>query len=201
MRQFIIFALCWLALAACVTNPTPPQPSASDLVLPGFDDLVPDSTGVTTPAVPGIEPSAPPINPQEPLLRSQLASLGVELTNQEWAQLRSLIAVKPNGFWSQSVSRTAEQNLISNYERFGSLFNDPPLDDAETYRAQALAFAEREDVPFYLDFRYYVSNQRLLVVKWDQDSGEFVVLQMDGSLVNYLITRDIVAPRYLKVVL
>lgn len=200
MRQFTIFCFCLLTLAACITNPTAPRPSASDLILPGFDDLLPDSTGGVA-TLPGVEPSVAPGTPQEPLLRTQLGSLGVELTSQEWAQLRSLIAVEPNGFWSQSVSRSAEQNLLSNFQRFGSLFNDPPLDDAESYREQAVAFAKREDVPFYLDFRYYVSNQRLLLVKWAEDSGEFVVLQLDGSLVNYLITRDIVAPRYLKVVL
>ncbi len=205
MRQLIIFGLCLLTLSACITNPTPARPSASDLVLPGFDELVPDSTGGNSPILPGADPrstpSTDPTNPADPLLRVQLASLGVELTNQEWAQLRALIAVEPNGFWSRSVSRSPEQNLLSNFQRFGSLFNDPPLDDAEHYRERAVAFAKRDDVPFYLDFRYYVANQRLLVVKWDEDSGEFVVLQLDGSLVNYLITRDIVAPRYLKVVL
>ena len=201
MRQLIILCACLLALSACITNPTAPTPSQSDLVLPGFDDLVPDATGNGTPAIPGVEPSTSPDMPTDPSLRTQLGSLGVEFSNQEWAQLRALVAVKPNGFWSRSVNSSPEQNLLSNFQRFGSLFNDPPLLDAENYRERAVEFAERDDVPFYLDFRYYVANQRLLLVKWDQDSGEFVVLQLDGSLVNYLITRDIVAPRYLKVVL
>lgn len=189
----LVFLIC-LSVSACALNPLANRPSTEELLFPSYEDLLPDGrVSATTPIDSGSEPVAGDMS-----LQATLSSLGVQLSSQEWTQLRFLTEVKPNGHWSRSSDRSAEQNLLANFRRFAPLFN-PPIQTAEEYRTRAVAFAEKEKVDYYLDFRYYTSNNRLLVVKWDIDSGEFLVIQSDGTLVNYLITQDIEPPRYLKV--
>lgn len=192
-HRLSFYLLPVLLAASCAVSPRAIAPSANDLLLPGFEDLLPDGRPSAGPT------STPSISPDlAGGMTTVLNSLGVRLTNEELAQLRVLTEIQPNGRWSRSQNQTAEQNLVANYRRFNPLFS-PEFTSAEEYRVRALSFAEKSTIPYYFDLQYYLDNKRLLVVKWDEVSGEFVVIQSDGTLVNYLITRVIQPPRYLKI--
>lgn len=178
--------------SSCALNPIAQRPNANELVLPSFEELLPDGPS-NTDQLPHVDPNA-----NSGSLLTTLSTLGIHLSNEEVSQLRKLTEIQPNGRWSRSQTQTPEQNLLANFRRFGPLFT-PPLESAEEYRVQAISFAEKASVPYYLDLQYYLDAKRLLVIKWDETSGQFVVVQSDGSLVNYLITHAIQSPRYLKV--
>ncbi len=188
-----------LILAACVVNPIAQRPSNQDLLLPSFEDLLPggpSNVGQLPGQLPSSNPSVSPSD--EPDFISTLASYRIQLTNTELQQLKQLIEVQPSGKWARSQSQTAEQVLVANYRRFGEAF-EPQLENAEEYRVRAVTFAEKPDIPYYLDVQYYLDEKRLLVIKWDSTTGEYVVIQSNGALVNYLITRAIQPPRYLEI--
>jgi len=187
--------LIWLS--GCALNPLADMPAPDALVgLPRFEDLLPDGQ-----AAPGFEnpDSTVQTNPDEPSLRLMLERLSIPFSAQQWAELRALVNVQPSGRWARSQNASEAENLQANYERFGPLFS-PPIRSAEDYRVRALTFAEKASVPHYLDMQYLINNKRLLLIKWDQNTEEFVVKQPDGSLANYLTTQAITSPRYLKVV-
>lgn len=171
--------------------------------MPSFEDLLPGGFGSTsqtgangsTTTTPGAISSAPP---DGGTLIANLNALGVRLSAQEIVQLQNMTQVQPSGRWSKSQDKTAEQNLLANFKRFGPMFT-PSIADADTYRLQAVTFAEKSAVPYYLDLQYYLDTKQLLVLKWDEVTGEFVMVQSDGTLANYLITHAIQAPRYYKI--
>lgn len=196
VRFSLLAGLLIIGGLSCAKSPRALTPSASDLLLPSYEDLLPDGRPSVGPSIgPGLGNGS---SPSDTGMTATLATLGIRLTSEQQTQLRTLTEVQPNGRWSRSQNQTAEQNLLANYRRFNPLFT-PAFESAEEYRIRALSFAEKSTVPHYLDLQYYLDNNRLLVVKWDETSGEFVVIQADGTLVNYLITRVIQPPRYLKV--
>lgn len=184
----------------CTKNPQAPvvvSPSA----LPDFEDIAPDgSTGLSN--LPGGQTNPLPNTPQAPISNGNfvatLTSFGVRMTNPELQTLQKRLAVKPNGKWSRTVSQNADQTLQANFKRFGALFN-PPIEDAEAYKAQALAFAERTDVPYFLDVQFYLDKNQFLVNKWDKKTQEFISIQPDGTVINYLISSAIKSPRYVEI--
>lgn len=192
MNHPLKLSLLALLLSGCIKSPQAPKPTHQDLILPGFEDLLPGGTGSTLPS------TAPSAGSTDPGLLANLESLGVRLSTQEITQLRNMTQVQPNGRWAKSQDKTAEQNLLANYKRFGPLFT-PSIDTADDYRLQAVTFAEKSAVPYYLDLQYYLDNKQLLVLKWSEASGEFVMIQSDGSLANYLITHAVTPPRYYKI--
>jgi hypothetical protein len=195
------FLLLALTLSSgCTKNPEAPvvtSPSA----LPDFEDIAPDGS-TTLSNLPGGQNNVIPNNPLIPISNGNfvatLTSFGVRMTNQELQSLKKRVAVKPNGKWSRTVSQNADQALQANFKRFGALFN-PPIEDAEAYKTQALAFAERTDVPFYLDVQFYLDKNQFLVNKWDKDTQEFISIQPDGTVINYLISSAIKSPRYVEI--
>lgn len=193
LYKSLSLSLACLAIAAgCAKSPTPRQPTAAELLLPSYEDLLPGGPSNVDQSIP--MPSAEPGTS----LSENLARYGVRLSADELERIDTLTKVQPSGKWSRSQSQSPEQNLLANFNRFNILFA-PPFDTAEEYRVRAISFAEKTTVPYYLDLAYYNDTKRLLVVKWDETSGEFVVIQSDGSLVNYLTTRAIRPPRYLKI--
>lgn len=187
--------ICSTALLfSCALNPLAQRPEVNDLLFPSYEDLLPDGRTSVDEPTPG-----PSSAPDAENIFLVLTRLGVNLSSLEMQQLRALTNVVPSGVWARSQSQTAEQNLLANFRRFAPAFN-PPINSPEEYRQRAVTFAEKTSSDFYLDLEYYLSNRRLLVVKWDETSNEFIVLQPDGSVVNYLITEDISPPRYFKIV-
>lgn len=185
-----------LSLMACSLIPAAPKPLPDQLLLPRYEDLLPD--GAAAPGLPA-SPEASADPNAEPRLRNVLEQLNVPFSEQNWLTLRRLVDTQPSGRWSRSQDFSEAENLQANFQRFGPLFN-PPINSAENYRVRAVSFAEKASVPHYLDLDYFLTHQRILVAKWDTASGEFVVKQSDGSLVNYLLTQAVAPPRYLKVV-
>ena len=185
-----------LSLSACSLIPAAEQPLPDQLLLPRYEDLLPD--GAAAPGLPA-NPDASADPTAEPRLRNVLEQMNVPFSEQNWLTLRRLVDTQPSGLWSRSQDFSAAENLQANFQRFGPLFN-PPINSAEAYRVRAVSFAEKASVPHYLDLDYFLTHQRILVAKWDASTSEFVVKQSDGSLVNYLLTQAVPSPRYLKVV-
>lgn len=199
----MVFALILAAVASCVVNPIAQRPSSQELLLPSFEDLLPggpSNVGQLPGQLPSSNPSSSPGDQpdEEPDFLSVLASYRIQLTASEIQQLKQLLQTQPSGKWARSQSQTAEQVLLANYRRFGPAFT-PTLENAEEYRVKAVTFAEKTNVPYYMDVQYYLDEKRLLVIKWDSDTGEYIVIQSSGALVNYLITRAIQPPRYLEI--
>lgn len=193
IRSFTLICTSVLLLS-CALNPLAQRPEVNELLFPSYEDLLPDGRTNVDDPTPG-----PSSAPDTETIFMVLTRLGVNLSPLEMQQLRALTEVVPSGAWARSQTQTAEQNLLANYRRFAPSFN-PPINSPEEYRQRAVTFAEKTSVDFYLDLEYYLSNRRLLVVKWDDASNEFIVLQPDGSLVNYLVTEAISTPRYFKIV-
>lgn len=197
-RLFLLSVLSSFLLAACVINPQPDRPTLSDLRLPDYEDLISGGgQDILDPELPrgGIE--SPTLDTGE--LRETLRlQYGIQLNDAQWAQLRALTQVSPNGEWSASANRSAQENLEVNYQRFSPLFT-PIITSVNEYKLKAVTFAENPRIPFYLDVNYFVTRQTILLVKWSEATGEFILLQPDGTVANYLITRDITPANYVKV--
>lgn len=191
--------LLLLLTSACVLNPQASLPNQNELVLPSFNDLLPD--GSTPGSLPDPTASSNPNNGIS--LRQSLNQLNIQLSPQEWSTLNTITQTHPSGRWAKSADKSPEQNLLANYQRFSPLFIPPltPISSAEDYRAKAISFAEKASVPYYLDLKYYLETKLILVVKWSSDTGEFVSIYDDGTLANYLVTHSVAPPRYLQVVL
>lgn len=195
IRRLIGICLLLSLSSACVVNPTASQPDPQTLRLPDFEDLLPDGPSnindIST-------------NPQEPLPSNRsnfiatLSAYGIRLNNAELASLKHLTSVKPTGKWSRTRTQSAEQALNANFRRFGSLFQPPP-NDAEEYRLRAVSFAEKNEIPYFLDLQYYLDTNQFLVVRWDEKTGEFISIQPDGSLINYLISTAVKSSRYIRI--
>lgn len=185
-----------ILLASCAKNPAPPQ--ASDINIPDYEELVPG--GLTN--FDGQDPTdtnpVQTLPPQQSVFIQTMNQLGVRLSDAEIQQIQTLTKVNPTGEWAPSRDKTADENLEANFLRFGNLFLPPP-NDANEYKDKAKTFAEKLNVPYYMDVKYYLDTQEFLLVKWDENSKEFVVVRPDGSLVNYLLSSAITPPRYLKV--
>ena len=187
-----------LSLGACISNPRPEQPTLEDLRLPNYEDLISGGgQDILDPNLPRGGIQSPNLDTGE--LRETLRlQYGIQLDNSQWAQLRALTQVSANGEWSASANRSAEENLLVNYQRFAPLFT-PIITSVNEYKLKAVSFAENPRIPFYLDVNYFVTRQTLLLIKWDEDTGEFILLQPDGTVANYLVTRDITPANYVKV--
>ncbi len=196
--HLILSSLVSLSLSACVINPQAERPELNDLRLPDYEDLISGGgNDILDPNLPRGGIQSPNLDTGE--LRETLRTrYGIQLDNQQWNQLRLLTQVTPNGNWSASSNRSAEDNLEINFERFSSLFT-PSIDTADEYKRRAVTFAENSRVPFYLDINFFVNQRRIVLIKWDEESGEFILLQPDGTVANYLITRDITPANYVKV--
>ncbi|PIQ24078.1 hypothetical protein COW36_03595 [bacterium (Candidatus Blackallbacteria) CG17_big_fil_post_rev_8_21_14_2_50_48_46] len=180
-------------LGACVVNPTATTPDATNLKLPDFEDLLPD--GPTTINAPVANPLD---TPQTGKFAATLTSLGVRLSTTELNTLKRLIQIKPTGKWSRTRTQNAAQTLSANFKRFGSLFQPPPNNE-EDYQQRAVSFAEKENIPYFLDLQYYLDSNQFLVIRWDSKTGEFVGIQPDGTLINYLVSFAVKSPRYVEI--
>lgn len=176
---------------ACTRSPVAPRPTASDLDVPDFDEIVPKDGLVSD--------SSPVYIPGSGSFLDLLARQGIQLNSIEIESLRKVMALKPSGKWAVSRNRTEEETLENNFQRFGKMLKSPPA-NAAAYKKLAIAFASKSNVPYYLDLQYYADTRTLLAVKWDSKTGEFVIIRSDGSLINYLISLGVQAPRYLKIV-
>lgn len=188
VRNLTIILLLLVCTQACVVNPIANQPDPQALSLPDFEELLPDSNPF----------EFSPTQPASGSFISTLNSYGIRLSNAELNSLKRLLNLQPTGQWARTRTQTAEQVLNANFRRFGSLFQPPPA-DAEEYRQRALAFAQKKNIPYFLDLQYYLDTRQLLVVRWDEKTGEFITLQPDGSLINYLISMAVKSNRYLRI--
>lgn len=197
-RLFLLLLLGFVG--GCTKNPEAPAVT-SPSALPDFEDIAPDGS-TTLNNLPGSPASGLPSNPLAPISTGNfvatLTSFGVRMSNQELLALKKRVAITPNGKWSRTVSQNADQTLQANFKRFGALFN-PPIEDAETYKEKALAFARRTDVPHFLDVQFYLDKNQFLVNKWDKNTQEFISIQPDGTVINYLLSSAIKSPRYVEI--
>lgn len=196
VRAFFVLALL-LWLTGCVLNPRAISPTMEDLSLPDYEDLVPD--GATTIAD-LLRPDRDPLtgNIVSSAFVSTLARYNIALSEGEIQELQRRVSLAPSGNWARNRNATEEETLESNFQRFAAAFDPPPV-DAREYKERALAFADKLRVPYYLDLQYYSESKQLLVIKWDRNTREFIIVEADGSLVNYLISSAVTAPRYVRI--
>lgn len=186
--------ICFILLTiACTRSPVAPRPTADDLSVPDFEDLIPKEGGL-------VNETSPVYIPGSGSFLDLLARQGINLTATDIDALKKVMTLKPSGKWGVSRNSTEVKTLENNFLRFGQMFKSPPA-DAEAYKKLAMAFANKKNVAYYLDLQYYTETRTLLAVKWDSKTGEFIIIRSDGSLINYLVSLGVQAPRYLKIVL
>ncbi len=162
-----------------------------------------------SPTAPVVEDYKTPIVDGKPIIVSndpntrfndELRAKGINLTDEDNKILLSLKLAKPIGRWSASETSTAKSILESNFNEFRDTFINKPLSDTD-YMTNAIKFANSTNyyARFYFDTEYYNQKKKVLLIKWDPQTTEFIVIQVDGRVSNYQMTNKIAEPRYILV--
>lgn len=154
-------------------------------------------------AAPVIDSSGNPvIVSKDPVInfKTDLKVQNIELNDSETKEVALLKITKPVGRWAISENSTALNNLENNFNTFKSTFVTVPKDSTE-YMTNAIKFANSVNyyARFYFDTEYYKQTKKVLLVKWDPQTTEFIIIHSDGRVSNYQMTNKINAPRYILV--
>ncbi|MFN8576125.1 MAG: hypothetical protein U0354_04650 [Candidatus Sericytochromatia bacterium] len=125
---------------------------------------------------------------------------GIKLNSDENKEVFNLKTIKPSGRWAISENSTAKTNLENNFDSYKNTFKPVPKDDTE-YMTNAIKFANSNNyyAKYYFDTEYYKQKKKVLLVKWDPQTNEFLIIHIDGRVSNYQITNKISSPRYIVV--
>lgn len=181
MKKYLYksLSLFFILLTSCTVSPV--APVVEEVVLPGGT-----ITGV----------------PNTGNFSSQLKAYGVNLTLDDLNMLRKYQSVIPNGKWYSPDSTTGEsENLNRSYVTLNRTFKDFPVSNTQDYLNRAIQFAGSGNfyAKKYFDIEYYKLRQKVLVIKSDPQTNEFVIIHIDGSISNYQISKSVGLPRYILV--
>ena len=162
-----------------------------------------------SPTAPIVEDLKTPIVDGKPIIVSnnpvtkfndELRAKGINLTDEENIILKNLKVVKPIGRWVASETSSAKAILENNFNEFKNTFANQPQSDTD-YMVNAIKFANSANfyARYYFDTEYYAQKKKVLLIKWDPQTTEFIVIQVDGRVSNYQMTNKIGAPRYILV--
>jgi hypothetical protein len=169
-------------------------------------------TGCTSysPPAPIIEDINSPVLKGAPIIESknpvtnfnnQLISMGINLMPDEANLIRSYISAKPNGSWDFSDESTAKETLKNNFNDFRKTFEPNGPVTENDYMVKALDFATSNNfyAKLYFDSQYFQKKHKILVVKGDTQTKEFIIIHINGRVSNYQLTANIGPPRYISI--
>jgi hypothetical protein len=131
---------------------------------------------------------------------NELFAQGIKLSVDDNKDVFNLKTTKPTGRWAIAENSTAKVNLENNFDSYKNTFNPMPKDDVE-YMTNAIKFANSNNyyAKYYFDTEYYKQKKKVLLIKWDPQTMEFLIIHIDGRVSNYQITNKIGSPRYIVV--
>lgn len=152
--------------------------------------------------VPVIIDGKPVIVSKDPAVNftNELYAQGISLSEDDKKDIFNLKTVKPIGRWAITENSTAKTNLENNFDSYRLTFTPVPKDSTE-YMTNAIRFANSTNyyAKYYLDTEYYKQKKKILLIKWDPQTSEFIVIHIDGRVSNYQMTNRVASPRYLAV--
>src|SRR5690606_25341806 len=129
---------------------------------------------------------------------SQLRSKGINLSQEEVDLVKQYNYVSPTGEWAAENN----QSLINNnFSQFKDTFIPNGPKDVNEYHRRAISFANSNNLyaRYYFDINYYQQKNKVLVIKWDIQTSEFIIIHLDGTISNYQRTDKIDLPRYMLI--
>lgn len=128
---------------------------------------------------------------------NDLYAQGIRLSDDDKKDIFNLKTVKPIGRWAITDNSTAKNNLENNFDSYRLTFTPVPKDSTE-YMTNAIRFANSTNyyAKYYFDTEYYKQKKKTLLIKWDPQTAEFIIIHSDGRVSNYQITNKIGSPRY-----
>ncbi len=162
----------------------------------GLSPIAPDPGKVEQPLINGVVSKNPNTN-----FINQLKTAGITLDNEEFALISLYKEIRPNGKWASADSSDPKSNLTGNFHDFKNSFSPNGPETEFEYLNRALQFANSTNLyaRYYFDTAYYKSRKKILVIKWDTQTKEFILVHTDGKISNYQLTENIALPRYIQV--
>lgn len=162
-----------------------------------------------SPIAPVVEDIQIPIVDGQPLVVStdpivnfnnELRAQAIILSSEETKMVTSLKLTQPIGRWLPGENTTALTVLENNFNEFKDTFLVKPKDTTE-YMTNAVKFANSQNfyARYYFDTEYYKKKNKVLLVKYDPQTTEFIVIHIDGRVSNYQMSNKITVPRYILV--
>jgi hypothetical protein len=158
--------------------------------------VAPDPGYVEQPVVGGITSKNPNTN-----FYNQLSSAGIRLNQSEKNIVRQYQETKSTGTWASAEGTDSKSSLSSNFQTLkNSFFPNGPATEYD-YLNMALLFAGSTNLyaRYYFDTSYYKTRGKILVIKWDPQTKEFILIHTDGKISNYQMAGNIAAPRYIVI--
>ncbi|MBC7475507.1 MAG: hypothetical protein H7263_14555 [Candidatus Sericytochromatia bacterium] len=133
--------------------------------------------------------------------KTQLQLQGINLSNDETNKVVSLQHVKSSSQWAASDSGDANSNLENNFYSFSNSLNPNGPQTSNDYFNRAANYADSVNSysKYYFDTEYYKKKQIVLLVKWDTQTREFIIIHFDGNISNYQKTNNLNSTRYVVV--
>ncbi len=182
LKRKLIFFMAFI-FTGC-TSYSPPAPVIEDV---NFPDLK---------GVPATQSKIPVTN-----FSSQLKSNALNLDKDEISLLKTYTETKPVGTWATSDNLTSKKTLENNFQNLRHTFGlNGPVTEKE-YMVKAIAFATSNNfyAKFYFDSQYFQKKHKILVIKWDAQTKEFIIIHINGRISNYQLTESIGLPRYISI--
>jgi hypothetical protein len=153
---------------------------------------------VDTPFVKGIDniSSDPIVN-----FKNKLKNRGILLSNDEYNQIKLLRDTKPIKEWISAPNKTSLETLEANFQELSKTIKPKIPESKEEYFNMAFSFAVSENfyAKRYFDIEYYKLSSKIIVVKFDPQTFEFLVIDLYGKISNYQMVNKIREDRYILI--
>jgi len=156
--------------------------------------VAPNVGNVEQPLVNGVISKNPNTN-----FTNDLKQAGITLNANELNLVKQYVAVRPNGQWAATETVDSKKNLNDNFKSFKTTFVPNGPETEFTYMEKAIQFSNSANLyaRFYFDTEYYKNRKKILVIKWDTQTKEFILIYLDGTISNYQVSAKIFPPRYI----
>lgn len=179
MNKF--FAFIFLFVSSC---------SSYSPVAPNID--------VETPFVKGVDniSTDPVIN-----FKNKLKNRDILLSNQEYNEMKSLRDTKAVKEWINAPDKSSLETLEYNFNELSKTIKPKQPENKEEYFNMAFLFANSQNfyAKRYFDIEYYKSSSKILVIKYDPQTLEFVIIDLNGKISNYQMINKIKEDRYILI--
>jgi len=153
---------------------------------------------IDTPFVKGVDniSNDPVVN-----FKNKLKNKNIFLSNQEYNEIKSLKETKARREWINAPDKTSLETLEYNFNELAKTIKPIPPKSKEEYFNMALSFAISENfyAKRYFDIEYYKLTSKILVIKFDPQTLEFVIIDLNGRISNYQMINKIKEDRYILI--
>lgn len=132
---------------------------------------------------------------------NQLKSIKIALSNDENNLLKKYVQTIPVEKWYSETDFDANDNLKKNFQAFKASFSGNEVSTQEKYFSAGFKFSNSSNyyARYYFDTEFYRQRQKILVIKHDPQTKEFIIVHLDGRISNYQLVQNINLSRYLLI--